>query len=98
MNRSRLFRRFGLGVAAVLLVGLFPASAMALPTETFDVTITGPVVAGDSLDVTVTAHVYGVGAVDTGYLGTIHFTSSDGQATAGAGLPLDYTFDGATDS
>ena len=28
----------------------------------------------------------------TGYTGTVHFTSSDGQATSGAGLPADYAF------
>jgi len=32
------------------------------------------------------------GNTATGYTGTIHFTSSDGQDSAGEGLPLDYTF------
>ena len=32
------------------------------------------------------------GNTATGYTGTIHFESSDLQATAGAGLPPDYTF------
>jgi hypothetical protein len=28
----------------------------------------------------------------TGYTGTVHFTSTDAQAVAGAGLPANYTF------
>src|SRR5262249_19303742 len=28
----------------------------------------------------------------TNYMGTVHFTSSDPQATSGSGLPADYTF------
>ena len=47
--------------------------------------------AGTAQNFTVTVKDY-AGAVDTGYTGTIHFTSSDPQATTGAGLPSDYTF------
>ena len=47
--------------------------------------------AGVTQDFTVTAQdPYGNTA--TGYTGTIRFESSDHQATAGAGLPFDYTF------
>ncbi|MDB5310735.1 MAG: repeat-containing protein, partial [Gemmataceae bacterium] len=47
--------------------------------------------AGQGFDVTVTAQGPS-GVVLTGYQGTVHFSSSDPQATAGAGLPADYTF------
>jgi hypothetical protein len=43
--------------------------------------------AGTSFGLTVTAQ-NSSGAADAGYLGTIHFTSSDVQA----GLPANYTF------
>src|SRR5205814_1711143 len=32
------------------------------------------------------------GNIATGYTGIVHFTSTDSQATAGAGLPANYTF------
>jgi hypothetical protein len=51
-----------------------------------------PATAGAAQTVTVTAdHVYG--NVATGYLGTVHFTSSD--ANAGTVLPADYGFTAA---
>ena len=40
---------------------------------------------------TVTAMLMGGGGVDTAYVGTVHFTSSDSSA----GLPADYTFTGS---
>src|SRR5207244_3554626 len=53
----------------------------------FTVSIADNTTAGNALDITVTAQDE-FGNVDTGYTGTIHFTSSDGQAL----LPADYTF------
>src|SRR5207302_1705192 len=47
--------------------------------------------AGSPMNVTVTAKDQ-FGNTATGYTGTIHFTSNDGQAVAGAGLPANYTF------
>ncbi len=47
--------------------------------------------AGVIQDFTVTA-LDPYGNIATGYTGTIHFESSDDQATAGAGLPPEYTF------
>jgi hypothetical protein len=52
--------------------------------------ITTPVVAGIASSVTVTAKD-AYGNIATNYTGTIHFTSSDSQAT----LPADYTFQAA---
>ncbi len=48
------------------------------------------VIAGPSQTITVTM-MDNFGNVATGYVGTVHFTSSDGQAT----LPADYTFTAA---
>jgi hypothetical protein len=60
-----------------------PATATSLELAGFPSTTT----AGDQHTVTVTLRdAYGNTA--TGYTGTVHFTSSDGQAT----LPADYTF------
>ncbi len=50
----------------------------------------GTVTAGTPFDVTVTAKTSG-GQTATGYTGTVHIASSDGQAT----LPADYTFTAA---
>ena len=53
------------------------------------VSSSGSPVAGEPFSITVTAYNAGAGsAVDTGYTGTVHFTSSD----LGAILPGDYTF------
>jgi hypothetical protein len=52
--------------------------------------------AGTSFSITVTA-LDASNHVVTGYMGTVHFTSSDGQATSGNGLPSDYMFT-ATDA
>ncbi len=59
---------------------------------------TALVLSGDPSTTAGTAQYFTVTAQDpygntaTGYTGTIHFESSDRQITAGAGLPLDYTF------
>ena len=50
-----------------------------------------PTAAGASEAFTVTVE-NNSGAVVTGYTGTIHFSSTDGQVTAGNGLPANYTF------
>jgi streptogramin lyase len=52
-----------------------------------DVTAVPTTVAGGAVNLTVRA-LEPDGSVDTGYTGTVHFTSSDGQAT----LPANYTF------
>ena len=60
------------------------------PGGTVDATVSGypsPVTAGTAHSVTVTA-VDNYDNVATGYTGTVHFTSSDGQAV----LPANYTF------
>jgi hypothetical protein len=57
-----------------------------------------PITAGDQGTFTVTALDY-FGNVAAGYLGTVHFTSSDPLARSGIELPADYTFteaDGGT--
>ena len=60
------------------------------PTTTLAVSgFTTPTTAGVAHNVTVTAKD-AVGNTATGYLGTVHFTSSDGAAV----LPADYTFIG----
>jgi hypothetical protein len=61
-------------------------SASSLTISTSSTTTT----AGTAFNVTVTATTAS-GATATGYVGTVHFTSSDGQA----GLPVDYTFTAA---
>jgi murein DD-endopeptidase MepM/ murein hydrolase activator NlpD len=62
------------------------------PTVTsFVVSAPSPTVAGQGFDVTVTA-LDDSSATFTSYTGTVHFTSSDGQVSAGNGLPADYTF------
>ncbi len=50
-----------------------------------------PVTAGTAHSVTVTAFD-AYGNTTPSYTGTVHFTSTDPQATAGAGLPANYTF------
>ncbi|QJW98077.1 beta strand repeat-containing protein [Frigoriglobus tundricola] len=59
-------------------------------TTHFQVSAPATATAGTAFTVTVTAQT-GTGATDTGYRGTVHFTSTDGQA----GLPADYTFTAA---
>jgi hypothetical protein len=59
-------------------------------TQSISLTVAGfpsNIVAGTAGNLTVTVHNADA-STDTGYTGTLHFTSSDGQA----GLPADYTF------
>ena len=49
------------------------------------------IAAGGTVGYTVTA-LDSNGNTATGYPGTVHFTSTDTQATSGAGLPANYTF------
>ncbi len=74
------------GTQSGIVVG--PANA-----ATFTVTTTagGSQTAGATFNVTVTAKD-GFGNTATGYLGTVHFTSTDGQVSAGSGLPSNYHF------
>ncbi len=64
-----------------------PAGAATLTVAGF----TTPTTAGAAHSVTVTA-LDAFGNTATGYTGTVHFTSTDPQATAGSGLPANYTF------
>ncbi len=64
-----------------------PAAAATLTVSAFP----SPTTAGVAHSVTVTAQD-AFGNTTPGYTGTVHFTSTDGQATAGAGLPANYTF------
>src|SRR5262249_46783803 len=66
-------------------IGAYQASA-----STFALTVPATVTAGAPFDVTVTAEDT-FGQVAVGYTGTVHFSSSDGQAL----LPADYTFTAA---
>jgi len=80
-------------------VGTYSVMSPFLPTATgtinvlgaaatkFSVTAQGASLAGDTASVTVTA-IDAYGNATSGYLGTLHFSSSDLQA----GLPADYTF------
>jgi hypothetical protein len=63
------------------------ATASALALSDFPSAVT----AGAAQTLTVTAQDASGNTV-TGYRGTVHFTSSDPLATAGSGLPPDYTF------
>ena len=72
--------------------GTFTVNAASATTLTV-AGFTSPTAAGAAHNVTVTAHDT-FGNVATGYTGTVHFTSTDGQATAGAGLPANYAFTG----
>jgi hypothetical protein len=62
----------------------------ANPATHFSVSVPASATAGSSFSITVTALSAG-NNTDTGYLGTVHFTSSDGAAI----LPTNYTFTGA---
>ena len=65
------------------------ASVRAAPATHLHVQIQGTPLAGVAIDVDVTA-LDGSDAIDTGFVDTVHFDSSDTNAT----LPNDYTFDG----
>jgi hypothetical protein len=71
---------------AIIMLGLGGA-AWAGPATHFSVTAPASTTAGSAFTVTVTALDAG-NAVDTGYAGTVHFTSSDGLAILPADSPL----------
>ena len=73
------------GVSLVLGLGASPAGAVT--ASKYVVTAPSAVTAGVPFSLTVTVETSS-NAVDTGYTGTVHFTSSDGSAT----LPANYTF------
>jgi hypothetical protein len=70
---------------ADLIIGSFDGTSPA-SNDQLVVTATTAETAGTSFNLTITAE-NASGATDTGYLGTIHFTSSDAQAV----LPANYT-------
>ena len=77
------------------MANLVVGSLVGTSTSTFDkLVLTAPTTetAGKSFSLTVTAETSS-GATDTGYLGTIQFTSSDAQA----GLPANFPFIAADD-
>jgi hypothetical protein len=78
--------------------GTSAADVVAAGTVTH-LAVTGPssVAANVASTVTVKALNAFNAVVVTGYTGTVHFTSSDKQAVAGADLPSDYTFVPGTD-
>jgi len=67
--------------------GVWEINPLVRTITHFSVTAPGSVNAGSAFSVTVTAQDINNSTV-TDYTGTVHFTSSDGQA----GLPADYTF------
>jgi hypothetical protein len=76
-------------VNGIIDIGAFEVQNVS-PTQASSLAVAGfpsVITAGSAGSFTVTA-LNADGSTDTGYVGTIHFTSSDGQA----GLPSDYTF------
>ncbi len=82
----------GMGTPIANLVVSSLVGAPAAPHDKLVVTATSSETAGTSFKVTVTAETSS-GATDTGYTGTIHFTSSDAQAV----LPANFAFPGTDD-
>jgi hypothetical protein len=68
-------------------------AAIAVTPRAVGLRISAPqsVEAGKAFSITITAVLDASGTVDTGYTGTVHFTSTDGQAA----LPADFTFQGS---
>src|SRR5262249_3478847 len=64
----------------------FDVASVATATHFSVVPLTDPVTAGTAFTVTVTA-LDAANNVVPGYLGTVHFTSTDPQVTSGNGLP-----------
>src|SRR5579885_3608589 len=85
-------RRGALALALLLVGGVLFAAlgSSAAPSSHLQVEVAGSVTAGDPLTIRIRARDDG-GAIDTGYRGTVHFTSSDPAAT----VPTDYTFTAA---
>jgi hypothetical protein len=75
---------------ANLVIGSLDGTTSTASPDTLVVSASSTATAGNSFSVTVTADKSG-GTVDTGYVGTVHFTSTDGQAV----LPANYTFTAA---
>ena len=93
LRAPRTLLRLGPSFAvAVLVLALFPASAMAEPTDYFGVTGPSSVTAGVPYDYTVTAYTWGTSTQDTGYGGIVAITSNDGNAV----LPSNSTLSGGT--
>jgi hypothetical protein len=78
----------GLGspIANLLVPALAGTTAVA-SSDSLVISASSSDTAGTAFSVTITARKPG-GATDTAYAGTVHFTSTDGQAV----LPADYTF------
>jgi hypothetical protein len=74
---------------ADLVIGSFDGTSLA-SSDKLVLTASTAETAGTSFSVTIRAQ-NSSGATDTGYLGTVHFTSSDAQAV----LPANYTFTAA---
>ncbi len=77
---------------ANLVVASLDGTSTVAKSDTLVVTAPKTATAGKSFNVTVTADTSS-GATDTGYTGTIHFSSSDVQA----GLPANFQFETADD-
>src|SRR4029077_3524862 len=73
--------------AAGSTTGSATVSVSAAAASTYQVSAPSSATAGSSVNVTVSAKD-AFGNTATGYTGTVHFTSSDGQAV----LPANYTF------
>ena len=88
-RRGRAIATTALAALVMLTATLVTATgATAAPaTELFPCCVDSPILAGSPGSLTVTAYD-AEGEVDTGYRGTIHFSSTDPAAT----LPNDYTF------
>ncbi len=90
LKRQKLGGRLRGAILGLLLAGLgallLPAGASAAAATHYSVTASSPQTAGTAFDVTVTA-LDGSNMTDIGYMGTVHFTSTDGQAV----LPGDST-------
>jgi NPCBM/NEW2 domain len=83
----------GMGTPIANLVVGSLVGTPAAPHDTLALTTASTTeTAGQSFNLTVTAQQPG-GGTDTGYVGTVHFTSSDVQA----GLPADFTFAASDD-
>ena len=91
LKREKLGGRLKGAILGLLLAGLalllLPAGANAAAATHFEVSATTPVTAGQAVSFTVTA-LDGTNATDTGYTGTVHFTSTDGAAVLPANSTL----------
>ena len=89
LSQRRLRRATTLSIATIgiMILAVLTAPIAAAASELFVSNIPSPVREGTPADVYVAAYNED-GSVDTGYRGTIHFTSTDPAAT----LPADYTF------